>query len=164
MKNYKLITYFFVIFFFQLLSIEKSQAIQGWSFNIANNNPPGATIGLNFMYLWSKVAFEIGVGSAKVNDTSNNSAQVNLLAGQLDLKYLFGSGGFRPYAQIGTGYSTSSSSSNSNTTAGLSAGGSLYGGIGFFGLGNSVYGYASINIGNAGSNSTFTQFGIGFEI
>lgn len=147
----------FIILFFLVIS---AKAQQGWSLNLGYNNPPGATVGLNFMYLWSKWAFEIGAGSAKVNDKNNSSTELSILTGQVDLKYLFGSGGFRPYAQLGTGYALSSN----NNSAGLGVGGSLYGGLGFFGMGSSVYGYASYNLGNASSSSGFIQLGIGFNL
>lgn len=127
----------------------------GWSLNLGYNNPPGASVGLNFMYLWQKWAFEIGAGSAKVKDSNNTD--VSVLAGDIDLKYLFGSGGFRPYLQAGTFYNTNTGNNN----ASVSVGGSSYMGVGFFGMGNSVYGYTSYNVGGG---TGYFQIGIGFEL
>lgn len=94
-----------------LLPSSIALASAGWSWGIGYHNPPNATIGLNFMHLWSNWAFELGIGyinSTESNNSSDsnsdsNSKNVNLaLAGDLNLKYLFGSGTFRPYLQGGT--------------------------------------------------------------
>lgn len=137
-----------------------SFAVQGWSWNLGYNNPPGATVGVNLMHQWTRWAFEVGVGSAKVTDSADSTAEVTVLAGQLDMKYLWGASGFRPYAQLGTGYAAGSG----NGSAGLSVGGSAYGGLGFFAMGSSVYGYTSYNLGNAAGSSGFVQAGIGFDL
>lgn len=138
-------------------SLPVSGLAKGWSLNVGYNNPPGATLGLSFMHLWQDWAFELGAGSAKVKDQNNSSSEVTVLSGDVDFKYLFGSGGFRPYAQVGTFYSTTSGSN----TAGLSVGNSTYGGLGFFGMGSSVYGYSSYNFG---SGTGYFQFGLGFNL
>ncbi len=140
-----------------MLSTPAMSFANGWSLNLGYNNPPGATVGLSFMYLWQKWAFEIGAGSAKVKDQNNSSTDVTVLSGDVDLKYLFGYGGFRPYVQLGTYYSTTSGNNN----AGVSVGNSSYAGVGFFGFGSSVYGYSSYNVGGG---TGYFQVGIGFEL
>lgn len=133
-----------------------SFATSGWSLNLGYNNPPGSTVGGNFMYEWSQWAFEIGVGSVKTSSTDSNGNKTDQasIGGDLDFKYLMGSGGFRPYFQVGTGYGVSTS---------IGIGGSAYGGIGFFGMGSSWYGYGSYNISSSGGTGFF-QIGIGLDL
>jgi len=40
-----------------------------WSVGLGYHNPPGATVGLNFMHLWSHVAFEAGIGYIGTGET-----------------------------------------------------------------------------------------------
>jgi hypothetical protein len=135
-----------------LLLISLRAGAGNWSGSVGYNNPPGANIGLNFMYLWSNWAFEFGLGNVSSN---NNSTSVG---GDIGFKYLFRSGVFRPYLQFGAGSGVSVTSSNSGG-AGASVGGG-FGGAGIFLLGNPIYAYGSYNVGN-GSN--FYQVGIGYD-
>lgn len=135
-----------------VLLISMKSFAGNWSGSVAHNNPPGANIGLNFMYLWSNWAFELGIGNAQ---SSNSSTSVS---GDINFKYLFRSGVFRPYLQFGAG-SGVSVTTNNNGGAGAGVGGG-FAGAGIFLLGNPIYAYGSYNIGN-GSN--FYQLGIGYD-
>ena len=129
-----------------------SVARADWSGSLAYNNPPGANIGVNFMHLWAKWAFEFGIGNVRANSNTTS------VGGDINLKYLFRSGVFRPYLQVGAG-SGISVRTESDGSAGASVGG-IFAGAGIFLIGNPIYAYGSYNLGN-GSN--FYQVGIGYN-
>lgn len=130
----------------------------GWSWNLGYNNPPGALVGLNFLYLGDNFGFEIGIGNVD-SDESNSS-----INGAASLKYLFRSGKtFRPYIQGGTRTGVSVNSNDDDTSAGASLGGGGYYGAGFFLVGNPMYFYASYNKDGGKGDGTFAQAGIGFD-
>jgi len=136
--------------------ITPTSAVAGWSWNIGYHNPPTSTFGLNFMYEWSKVAVELGVGSidSKKTDSSGNTTNTVVVGGDLNLKYLFGSGWFRPYVQGGILLGTAASS------GGASAGtGSGFLGAGMMLKGGQFYVYLGANM--IGS-STDVNAGVGF--
>lgn len=150
--------------FLLLCTVKPAQASSGWSWGVGYHNPPNATLGLNFMHLWTNWAFEVGLGyinstesnssNTKANSSSNN---VNLaVGGDLNFKYLFSSGTFRPYLQGGT-YLGLAAQSGDNSGAGASVGGG-FGGAGFFIMTNSVDFYISYITAGNGS----LQFGINF--
>jgi len=126
----------------------------GWSFNVGYHNPPGATVGGNFMYLWTNWAVELGVGyigvSEQINTDSKKDNQKNsyyTVGGDFNMKYLFRQGGFRPYLEggVGTGISTSSAGD-------VSAGASIthpFGGAGLMFMGQSAYFYVGALVINA---------------
>jgi hypothetical protein len=141
-----------------------------WSWGLGYHNPPGATVGVNFMHLWRNWALELGVGYIGSNEYANNKANDNknnpaasdsdrvtyTVAGDVNLKYLFSSGFVRPYLQGGVGTYVSTTSSGA-----IGAGASLshpFGGAGLFFMGRSMYLYVSYLFIN---QSTF-QAGIGF--
>ena len=102
---------------------------EGWSLNIGYHNPPGATVGFNFMRLWKNVAFEAGIGWLDLNSSSRNSSGKSAsstslaVAGDLNFKYLFGSGGLRPYVQAGFGAgSVTSVDDSTGIAAGIGGG------------------------------------------
>ncbi len=136
----------------------------GWSWGVGYHNPPNATLGLNFMHLWTNWAFEVGLGyinsteSKSANSNSNTSNNnVNLaVGGDLNLKYLFSSGTFRPYVQGGT-YLGMAAQSGDHSGAGASVGGG-FAGLGFFIMGSSVDFYISYITAGNGS----LQFGFNF--
>jgi hypothetical protein len=143
-----------------------SQAKEGWSFNVGYQNPPGATIGANFLRLWSHFAIELGIGWVNLNNPSRTSNPQNgtngssslAIAGDANLKYLFMNGDLRPYIQ--GGFSVASVTSvGDNTGIAAGVGGGFFGG-GLFLTGQSVYAYGSIN--SAGGLNTFFQAGLGF--
>lgn len=140
---------------FSFLVLHSSTSLAGWSVNLGYNNPPGATLGVNLMHLWSRWAFEVGLGYARIDSEQDNRSST-ILAGDLDLKYFLGGRGFRPYAQVGTGYGFGSGKDGEGV--GIGIGGSFYGGFGFFAMGRSVYGYASANVGHG---DIFLQAGVG---
>lgn len=128
---------------------------RGWSWGVGYHNPPNATIGLNFMHLWNQWAFEFGLGyinstEKESSNSSSNSNDVNLsVAGDLNLKYLFGSGRFRPYVQGGTYAGVAAQTGNSSgANASLSSG---FAGAGFFILGSSFDFYISYVTAGKGS-------------
>lgn len=128
-----------------------------WSAGLGYHNPPGATVGLNLMDLWTNWAIEIGVGYIGSSENWNSKNNVYSVGGDLGLKYLFRSGDvFRPFfvGGISDGLATS-------TAGTVSAGASLtnpFGGAGFYLMGKEFYFYASYLILNAGE----VQAGIGF--
>lgn len=146
-----------------ILVLNPLEAFAGWSASLGYNNPPGATYGLNFMYLWTNWAFEAGIGG--VQQTSTNSggqeAKTTSTLGDINLKYLFSSGVFRPYLQGGMGSSVSVTNA-SGVSAAAGVGGGYVGG-GIFLLGNPIYVYGSINTGLSSGNSSFVQFGVGYD-
>ena len=132
-----------------------SPAFAEWSFNAGYHNPPGSTVGGNFMYLWTNWALELGVGyigkSETINTDSQNSNAKNAyytVSGDINMKYLFRAGNvFRPYfvGGVGTGISTSSGGQ-------VNAGASIthpYGGGGFYLWGRSAYIYLGVLVVNA---------------
>jgi len=122
------------------------------SASVGYNNPPGANVGLNFMYLWTNWAFEFGIGQVGSSTSSSNTTTVST-SGDLNFKYLFGSSWFRPYIQAGTGVGLSVGSGASAGTGGF------FGGVGFFAMGQPIYAYLSYNAGTA----NWFQLGIGYR-
>lgn len=161
------------MFIFVFLSSIQSFAgpDHGWSLGVGYHNPPGSTIGVNFMHLWTNWALELGIGYIGSYESENNNASNNqnnssasdrdkviyTVAGGINLKYLFGSGPVRPYLQ--GGLATFISTSNSGT---VGAGASLndpFGGFGiFFSLGKEAYLYVSYLL----VNTSTLQIGVGF--
>lgn len=150
-----ILTFAFIIFF-----LPKYAKAYGWNWSLGYNNPPGATIGLNFMYLWTNWAFEFGVGGVQQStgtDSSGKETKTTSVLGDIDFKYLFGSSWVRPYLQVGAGSSASVTNSTGNAvSAGI--GGMYYGG-GIFLMGNPFHLYVSYNV----ASSSFVQAGIGFN-
>ena len=105
-----------------------------WSWNLGYNNPPGAEIiGLNFMHLWTNVAFEAGIGTIHTDGDNKKESENLHVLGDANLKYLFMQGVLRPYLQIGTPIGASGG------TSGVGAGGGhgIFFGGGFFMMGKS---------------------------
>lgn len=134
---------------------------EGWSFNIGYHNPPGATAGLNFMRLWTNWAFELGVGyigkSESWNEKDGTHDSYYSVGGDLNMKYLFRQGFFRPYLQGGFGVGVSTSGKGD-----VSAGASIthpFGGAGLMFMGSSAYFYIGYLFLNAGE----PQAGLGFN-
>lgn len=140
---------------FLLLFTSIAQA--DWTWNIGYHNPPNSTIGVNFEYFWSKWALELGAGFLDFGTKDRSNTATLYLAGDVNMKYLFLSGVFRPYLMGGLGLG-SGTSVGDNTALGASAGGGFVGG-GVLMRGHPVYAYLGLAIGNA---STF-QFGVGFD-
>ncbi len=149
-----------------MLLLNSSVTFANWSWNIGYHNPPGSAFGLNFMKLWSNWAVEVGIGylgssetkSSTTNSGSSNSnsntAQIST-SGDLNLKYLFSSGTFRPYLQGGLG----TAASVSNKTGANASASNNFVGAGFFLMGSSVYFYTSYVYNTEG----LFQVGIGFQ-
>jgi len=139
-------------------------ALAGWSLNIGWHNPPNSTLGINFLYIGSALAFEIGVGaldfgSEDANNTENDDTARAGIYGDVNVKYLFGSSGLRPYVQAGLGAGLAAKvGSDTRGGAGLSG---PFGGIGILGDAKSWYAYASYNV--APQQVTFAQVGLGFS-
>ena len=137
-----------------------SNSFAGWNWGIGYHNPPGSTLGVNFMYLWSAWALELGIGSIDGGTSNNNSSNDNStlsIGGDINLKYLFGSGFFRPYLQGGMGLGTGLTIGD-NTGAGAGTGGIFFGG-GAFLMANPFHIYLGL-ITDGGDFGT--QAGIGF--
>lgn len=143
-------------------SIPSAAHARGWSWNIGYHNPPGATVGLNFLHQWTNFAFEAGIGSidSKRTDdpnTNEDESKTNTVTvgGDINLKYLFGSGWARPYLQGGvmTGVAAN------NNSAGAGTGSGFWGG-GLFLQGNPFYFYLGANVLRS---NTEGFAGLGFE-
>jgi hypothetical protein len=141
------------IFIVVLLTSNLSPA-QGWSWNLGYNNPPGSTLGINFMHMWTNWIFEFGIGSASSAEDANGKT-VSALAGGVNLKYLFDTTGLMTYVQGGSGAGIATG--GGSTTLGV--GGSAYGGLGFLAMGSKWYGYGSGNVASHGG--AFVQVGFG---
>lgn len=140
------------IIFILGITIFSQISLADWSMSVGSNNPPGASVGLNIMHLWTNWAFEFGFGQAGSSTNSSNTTTVSS-TGDINFKYLFGSGWFRPYLQGGTGVGVSVGS-------GASAGtGSAFGGAGIFMLGQPIYAYLSYVTTGTGN----LQFGVGYR-
>jgi hypothetical protein len=114
----------------------------GWSWGVAYHNPPNSTLGLNFMYAWTNWAMEAGIGYINSTDSEAQSAtgaspntsttkDFELsVGGDMNLKYLFGSGPFRPFLQGGSYLGASVKAGNATGAAASIAGGFV--GAGFY--------------------------------
>ncbi len=136
----------------------------GWSLNIGYHNPPGADVGANFLYQWTNWAFEIGIGSIAVDDNNNTNNQTSAgIGGDLNLKYLFGNGGFRPYVQCGVMVGTGATVGNNDTSGASASTGNGFVGLGLMAeVGSSAYIYLGGNAFNKRSSEFFV--GLGFDI
>jgi hypothetical protein len=113
------------------------------------------------MYLWTNVAFELGLGyigsSESANTTNNSNNNTYTLGGDANFKYLFGTQLFRPYIQGGLASALSfTSGNNGGVGATLS---DPFAGAGLFIMGESFYVYASYVF----INYNVVQAGIGFR-
>lgn len=153
------------------------RAVANWTLNLGYHNPLNATVGVNFMRLSGNWAFEIGIGWVDLNtidtdkdDQPNNNSNNNnandededtaqaAIAGEIDIKYLFSSGSFRPFLQGGFGAGVAAEVGK-HIDAGAGIGGPFIGGGLFMGS-PKFYGYVS---------TIFTehfpiQAGIGFDM
>jgi hypothetical protein len=133
-----------------------STAHARWSWNIGYHNPPDATIGANFMHLWSKWALEFGIGFIGSRESGGNRTNVFTVAGDVNMKYLFMSGAVRPYLQGGFGTAIATTSQGD-----VGVGASLsnpFAGAGVMAFGNRFYVYASYLF----LNQSALQLGLGF--
>lgn len=150
-------------FVFVIALCASTPASAGWSWNLGYHNPPTSTLGINFMHLWSNWAFEIGVGSLDskksnsdtTNSSSENTSNTVSVGGDMNLKYLFSSGWFRPYLQGGVMMGTAANSSG----AGVGTGSGFFGG-GLLLKGNPFYFYIGANVIGG---STDAHAGLGFD-
>lgn len=145
-----------------------------WTLNIGYHNPIVSTWGLNLLYIGSKFGFEAGVGWVEVDangdddqddqpgDDENEDTAALRIAGDVDLKYFINSGAARAFLQGGVGVGIGANAGDeSGAGAGAGTGGG-FAGIGLLIGSPSVYAYGSFNI--SGSEDTFLQAGIGFDI
>jgi hypothetical protein len=148
-----------------------SPGYANWTLNLGYHNPMNADLGVNFLYWGSQWNFEIGIGwldaKAKATDDADDEENdkdddnVGLsLAGDLNVKYRFTTGGIAPYVQIGLGAWTGASVGD-DTDAGADLGGP-FAGLGLmFGKPN-FYAYVAYNVNKAKDGQV--QAGIGFDI
>lgn len=152
---------FLALCFFMLTS---GVAKANWSLNIGYQNPVVATWGLNLLYLGNQFGFEAGVGWVDVDgqvadDDEEDRASVRV-AGDVDLKYFFNSGGARAFIQGGFGVGFGAAAGDGGG-AGAGTGGG-FAGIGLLVGSPSVYAYGSLNLN--GSQDSFFQAGLGVDI
>jgi len=150
--------------FAALLLLSPNAALaQGWSLNLAYNNPPGASLGANVLYFWQNVGLEVGLGWVHLESvntggsTSDDDTATFALLGDINLKYFFGAGNVRPYVQGGFGLGISG---GVGRVTGFGAGiGSPFFGGGLMLGSRDLYFYGSYNHRAGGY---FPQFGVGF--
>ncbi len=132
------------------------------SVNIGYGNPPGSMIGVNYLYFFHPWALELGLGyvateglssSGDAGETRQNGAF------SMNGKYLFGSGLFIPYAQVGAGI-------GSGPIFGRNGGKAVgyvdfYEGFGLMIKDSAFYFYTSFNFKNL-FQTQFFQIGLGF--
>jgi len=155
-----------------------------WTLNVGYHNPVGSTLGLNFLNFGSHWAFEIGVGwvdiksdaAEKVEDDDEDSDNANdddedddddddkkttvAIGGDMDLKYLFRSGFFRPYLQAGLGYGGGRSIGTDSEPAHGVGGPFIGAGLMFGSPKFYAYGAVTTNLNHAHS----LQAGLGFDL
>jgi hypothetical protein len=158
------------------LLVPQGTAFSNWTLNLGYHNPPGATVGFNFLYWGNPLIFEVGIGWIDVDtldependDTSSTPVDAEdeedgvdvAVAGAINLKYLLSQGTIKPYLQLGTGAGTRLQAGDQNDIDGGFGG--LYGGIGLLAGDPGFYAYGAYNI-NSHENS-FIQAGIGFDL
>ena len=150
-------------------------ALADWTLNVGYQNPAVSTVGVNFLYQGGRWGFETGIGWIDVDaqtDSDKDDAEAETtepkkgdqasvrVAGDVDVKYFFSSGGIRPFVQGGFGVGIGASAGD-DSGAGAGAGGG-FGGLGLFFGSGTPYGYASFNAGGGGG--TFLQAGVGVDI
>jgi hypothetical protein len=146
-----------------------SPSYANWTLNLGYHNPMNADLGVNFLYWGSQWNFEVGIGwvdaDAKATDDADETVKdddgVGLaLAGDLNVKYRFTTGGIAPYVQLGIGAWTSAAIGD-ETDANADLGGPFVG-LGLM-LGKpNFYGYAAYNVDK--NENDQIQAGIGFDI
>lgn len=157
---------FFVFLLTNIIS-GASVAHANWSMNVGYRNPVNSTAGLNFLYMWPNIGFEIGVGWIEAGDrTSSNSSSSattttttkndnTVIAGDMDLKWFLGGGLLRPLLQGGLTYSVEIGSTSSAGT------GQGFLGAGVFLFGNPFHLYGIVNFFSRNVNQW--QAGLGFN-
>lgn len=89
---------------FSLLLTNAAHA--NWTMNIGYNNPPGSTVGLNFLY-WGSSGFvyELGIGGLAADIDTNEENEVTdsdlWIGGAANIKYLFTNSNIAPYLEGG---------------------------------------------------------------
>lgn len=151
----------FRFFAIALVSVSCNYASAEWGANAGYHNPPGSNIGVNFMYQWTNWAFEAGVGGVDTSSssTTNSSSSTSTLSvgGDVNLKYLFGGKGVRPYLGAGVLLGTSASAGGST---GVSAGSGTSFFTGGIMAGSRTYFYLG---GNLYSSRIELSLGLGFN-
>jgi hypothetical protein len=147
-----------------------SVAQANWTLNLGFHNPPGSSLGINFLYWATRWNFEAGLGwfDAKAQADDDSTAEEKkkkdevsvALAGDLNIKYRFSSGSVAPYLQCGVsgggGVSVGDKSDVGAGAGGPFAGvGIMFGSPRFYAYG--VYNMWSKETGQAGA-------GLGFDI
>jgi|GEM_PF-624120 len=131
---------------FLTLFASPSVALAGnFGLTVAYNNPAGANIGANLIYLGQTFAFEVGVGGLggtvkDVDDDGDKDSTSGGLWGDVDLKVMFAQR-WRPYIEAGFGMALSGGAGKSG---GLSAGaGSPFAGVGLMFEGSTLLAYVA---------------------
>ena len=148
-----------------LFLLPASLAHADWTLNIGWHNPPGSTLGVNFLYLGQAWGFEAGIGAVNLaaEGTAAQDDRDNAhlsISGALNVKYFFGSGGVRPYAQVGFGAGIGATVGD-DAGAGGGVGGP-FAGLGIFGDAGKWYVYAAYNVWQNSGGSP--QAGVGFHL
>jgi hypothetical protein len=153
------------------LALFSSPALANWTLNIGYQNPATSQFGLNFLYVGSKLGFEIGIGYAQfeIDDEDDNNANGNSdddddnvtagIGGDIDLKYFFSGSSVKPYLQGGFAMGQSLTAGD-DTGVNIGLGGPFVG-LGLFLGSPGFYGYVAANYGGG---DLYAQAGIGFDI
>ncbi len=156
-----------------VLMVDSGKAYGNWTLNLGYHNPVGATYGVNMLYFGSKWAFEAGLGWARVTKTTTDEQTTASegddkedlsvsFGGDIDGKYLFGSGSLRPYLQAGIGAGFGATVGD-HSDAGAGVGG-LFLGAGLLIGAPKLYVYGSAIAGAHTDSDISWQAGLGFDI
>lgn len=135
-----------------------SDALADYSLNIGYQNPAPSTVGVNAQYLGQQIGVEVGLGWAKAASSDDDKRRASLaLLGDVNVKYLFMDGVFRPYLEAGV-------TLENDFYLGSISGVNLSSGPPFFGAGaifgsKTLYGYAgAVYL----QGKTYAQGGVGW--
>ena len=135
-----------------------------WGLTVAYNNPAGANVGANLIYLGQIFAFEVGVGGVgggtdDDNGNGDDDSARGGLWGDVDAKIMFGKT-WRPYIEAGFGMGLGAGIGGSG---GFSAGaGSPFVGVGLMYVGSPLLFYVAGDY-KISSKQPFPVVGVGVK-
>lgn len=153
------------LIFISVLLLSSQNAFANWTFNLGYQNPPGAKVGANFLYLGNTWGFELGLGWLDIDSTNDDAdddddSVAAQASGAVSVKYFLTKSTLRFYLQGGFGAAIGAKAGEDNDLgAGL---GGPYVGLGILIGSPKFYGYGAYNLSE--NSDGFVQAGIGFDI